>query len=157
MGPVEGAMAVDIVKVESEKMLSGMVDAACELGAMVSGGAVDPDVMRANLAMMIASDAYEIYAATVGDRVLGLVAVHYYDSVTEPRLCARISEMVIRADMQGSGVSRDLVNAAAMAARVHGAGSLEVAADSDDDARVEFLHGLGFGDWQILFKMDLGG
>lgn len=147
---------MDIVKVESEKLLEAMVDVSCELGAMVAGGPADPEAMRRNLAMMISEAAYEVFAARVGERVLGLVAVHYYEGMTGQRPAARISELVIRADAHGGGVARDLVTAAAMAARVRGAGTLEIAAESDDDSAVELYHGLGFSDWRILFRMDLG-
>lgn len=146
---------VDIVKVEDEKLLDGMVELAGELGAVSGGAAADPESMRANLSAMIAADAYDIFAAVDSGKVMAFVAVHYYREATGRAEYARIGELAARAELRGGDLARDLVRAAAMAARVRGCERVGVAAVHDDDSALEFYHAIGFDRWRVLLEMDL--
>lgn len=85
----------------------------------------------------------------------GLVALHWYPTLGEPRPTAQVTTLLVEAEHRRRGLGRLLVKAAAQAARTAGCGQLEILASAQADGLQAFCQATGFAEAGARFLRSL--
>lgn len=108
-----------------------------------AGHAVAAPALAERLAAMREGAGAVLIAAQWGPPS-GLVVLHWYATLEEPRPTAQITTLLVDAEERRRGIGRLLLKAAAQAARVAGCGSLELLAAPDAVSLRAFCRATGF-------------
>jgi GNAT superfamily N-acetyltransferase len=92
----------------------------------------------------VAAAPGRVLVAENGDEVLGVASVTRLTLLHRPEPGALLSALVVRADHQGQGVGRALVEAAGRQAAAWGCATLELTSRDDRQVAHRFYAGLGF-------------
>ena len=84
------------------------------------------DDVRCNLALLLERTSDPVLVASEGDRLLGMIALHWTPMLHLREMLARITALVVREDARGRGVGRRLVDTAAALARSAGCDQIEL-------------------------------
>lgn len=85
----------------------------------------------------------------------GLVVLHWYRTLEDPRPTAQITTLLVGMEDRRRGIGRLLLKAAAQAARTAGCGGLEVVAPADAASLHAFCRATGFSEAGPRFSRSL--
>ncbi|WP_372624739.1 GNAT family N-acetyltransferase [Falsiroseomonas sp.] len=85
----------------------------------------------------------------------GLVVLHWYRTLDDPRPTAQITTLLVGPDERRRGIGRLLLKAAAQAARTAGCGKLELLAPADVPSLHDFCRATGFDQSGLRFLRSL--
>lgn len=138
-----------------------MTDAAA-LAELLTGLGYPHDQNDAEARLRVyASDPHGIVLVAVRDgAVVGFAAVHALPYIQRPGYLARVTGLAVSPRRRGSGIGRQLLDAAAEWARSRGAHEVEITSSRSRTAAHAFYRHLGYEDVcdrSARFKRDLGG
>ncbi|MBR0647397.1 GNAT family N-acetyltransferase [Plastoroseomonas hellenica] len=110
-----------------------------------AGQATDVPAMAERLAAMRQEAGAVLIAAQWGPPS-GLVVLHWYPTLDDPRPTAQITTLLVDAEERRRGIGRLLLKAAAQAARAAGCGRLELLAALEETSLRAFCHATGFAE-----------
>jgi GNAT superfamily N-acetyltransferase len=111
------------------------------------GYPVAPDALVPRFERLIADTSTRLFvAATDDDRVVGLAALHIMQVIQRDELSARLTALVVRADMRGRGIARLLLRTVEQAASDAGCDRLNVNSGEHRTEAHEVYRRLGFSD-----------
>jgi ribosomal protein S18 acetylase RimI-like enzyme len=102
------------------------------------------DDVRSKLALLSEGTSDPILVAVDGERLLGVIALHWAPMLHLAAKLARITALVVRADTRGIGVGRRLVDAGAALARNAGCSQLELTTAVRRADAQAFYRAIGF-------------
>jgi predicted N-acetyltransferase YhbS len=126
------------------------------------------------LVTLLAEAGYALDARAVADRLVsvreapgvaliaaqwgppsGLIMLHWYPTLAEPRPTAQITTLLVGVEDQRRGIGRLLLKAGAQAARAAGCGGLEMVAPVDAESLHAFCRAAGFDHVGLRFVRSL--
>ena len=113
------------------------------------------DDVRSNLALLSGRTSDPVLVAVEGDRLLGVIALHWTPMLHLAAPLARITVLVVREDTRGTGVGRRLVDAAAALARNAGCGHLELTTGLRRTDAEAFYRAIGFTESSVRLVREL--
>ena len=102
------------------------------------------DDVRSNLALLSERISDPVLIAVEDERLLGVIALHWTPMLHLAAPLARITALVVRDDVRGTGVGRRLVDAGAALAKHAGCGQLELTAALRRTDAHSFYRAMGF-------------
>ena len=102
------------------------------------------DDVRGNLALLSERTSDPVLVAVEGERLLGLIALHWTPMLHLAAPLARITALIVRDDARGTGVGRQLVDAGAALARNAGCDQLELTTALHRTDAQAFYRSMGF-------------
>ncbi|MDH5297935.1 MAG: GNAT family N-acetyltransferase [Desulfobulbaceae bacterium] len=115
------------------------------LFAMETDFAVDEARQRRGLAMLLASSQAVVLVAEAEGRVVGMCSGQLTISTAEGGPALLVEDMVVHAQWRGGGIGRQLLEEIGSWAVRHGATRLQLLADRDNRAGLDFYQSIG---WQ---------
>ena len=106
---------------------------------------IDQERQRRGLLMLLASPGARLLAAQAEGRVVGMVSGQLVVSTSEGALSLWAEDLVVEPAWRGQGVGRGLMTSLAAWARERGATRLQLLADRENQAGVQFHQQLGYG------------
>lgn len=110
-----------------------------------AGQAVEAHAMAERLVAMRQEAGAVLIAAQWGPPS-GLVVLHWYSTLEDPRPTAQITTLLVAVEERRRGIGRLLLKAAAQAARVAGCGTLELLTASEETSLRAFCRATGFAE-----------
>ncbi|HEY41674.1 MAG TPA: GNAT family N-acetyltransferase [Dehalococcoidia bacterium] len=118
-------------------------------------GGIDVGIATENLAALLGDSNSHLLVARNGGEVVGFINFTVRRTALHAGLCGLIDELVVRANLRGSGVGRSLILAAADICRRLGCGELEVSTEKTNAAARRFYRQCGFDEDAVLLEMEL--
>jgi GNAT superfamily N-acetyltransferase len=144
-----------LLRLALEKDLSDLM----ELYSLLDGegeGPQDLEVFRENFIHLQAAPKYFIFVAEAEDRVVGTFELLIMENLAHHGLpSAIVEDMVVRADFQGKGIGRAMMQHAMQFARQRGCYKLMLSSNRKRVDAHHFYESLGFQQHGISFQMDL--
>jgi aminoglycoside 6'-N-acetyltransferase I len=110
---------------------------------LAAGHRISPQISAERLEGLRQLPGAALIAAEWGPPI-GLVMLHWYRTLDADQPTAQITALLVAPAERRRGIGRLLVKTAAQTARVAGCGALELLADPDDRALLEFCSASGF-------------
>jgi len=140
----------------TESDLPAIVDLLSELvDGVDSREGLDTAVAAENLSALLHSPDSYLLAARDESGIVGFVSFTIRRTALHDGMSGLIDEMVVRRSSRGSGVGRELVQAAAETCRHQGCVELEVSTEKTNRAARRFYRQCGFGEDAVLLEMQL--
>lgn len=129
---------------------------AKELAALINdlGHPIDTKTVRRNL-VSLAKSRERPLVATLGKKLVGLAGIHQTPTVHRPAPVGRITILVVRAEAQGQGLGRMLVEEAERRLRKAGCRIIEVTSNDRRGAAHAFYRHMGYERTSIRFMKEL--
>lgn len=108
------------------------------------GYPVTPDLVPERLSRLAGDSRTAVLVAELGAEVVGLATVHLFDAVHADQPVALLTALVVTASARGSGVGRQLVEAAESFAREAGCGRIMVTTAEHRSGAHAFYQRLGW-------------
>jgi GNAT superfamily N-acetyltransferase len=144
------------IDVAAESDLDAIVSLLRELADTVKDQrGIDVEVAAENLVALLGDSNSRLLVARNGGEVVGFINFTVRRTALHAGLCGLIDEIVVRANLRGSGVGRSLVMAAADTCRRLGCGELEVSTEKANAAARRFYRQCGFDEDAVLLEMEL--
>jgi len=124
-------------------------------GVVENRQGLDMQVTVENLAVLLnESGSYLLVARSAGE-VVGFINFMVHRTALHTGLSGLIDELVVQKGLQGSGVGRSLITAAADTCRQLGCVELEVGTEKTNAAARRFYRQCGFDEDAVLLEMAL--
>ena len=111
--------------------------------------------VRRKLGLLSERTSDPVLVAVEGERLLGVIALHWTPMLHLAAPLARITALVVRDDTRGTGVGRRLVDAGAALARNAGCGQLELTTALRRTDAQTFYRAIGFTESSVKLVREL--
>ncbi|MEW6501545.1 MAG: GNAT family N-acetyltransferase [Thermodesulfobacteriota bacterium] len=130
--------------------LDGLTALLQILFAIEADFACDEARQRRGLAMLLASDTACVLVAEAEGRVVGMVTGQLTISTAEGGFALLVEDVVVADGWRGQGIGRELLAALAGWAGTQGIGRLQLLADRNNGAALEFYRKLGWHSTELI-------
>ncbi|MFA7347817.1 MAG: GNAT family N-acetyltransferase [Desulfurivibrionaceae bacterium] len=130
--------------------LDGLVDLLRMLFAIEADFAFDAALQRRGLAMLLAHEGAVILVAEAAGRVVGMCSGQLTISTAEGGFSLLVEDVVVAEAWQGKGVGRALLAALEQWAADRKIGRLQLLADRNNAAALEFYRRLGWQGTELI-------
>ena len=130
--------------------LDGLVDLLRMLFAIEADFVFDAALQRRGLAMLLAHEAAVVLVAEAAGRVVGMCSGQMTISTAEGGFSLLVEDVVVAQSWQGKGVGRALLTALEQWGASRKIGRLQLLADRNNGAALEFYRKLGWQPTELI-------
>ena len=143
-------MAPALIRSARPADLEALVDLLRILFAIEADFAFDPARQRRGLAMLLAHEGAVVLVAETAGRVVGMCSGQLTISTAEGGFALLVEDMVVAEAWQGRGLGRELLTALEQWAEARKIGRLQLLADRNNTAALEFYGKLGWQPTELI-------
>ncbi len=115
-------------------------------------GDIPPSQVEDNLSQILDNPAYLILLAEEEGNIVGLINVHFRNTLFHPGPSALIDELVVDTRFRGRGIGTALIESAIEEAKRRGCVEIEISTESDNTSAIEFYKKRGFTHSAVLLE-----
>lgn len=143
-------MANAVIRPAGPEDLDGLVDLLGILFGIEADFACDAARQRRGLAMLLAHEAAVLLVAEAAGQVIGMCSGQLTISTAEGGFALLVEDVVVAGPWQGKGVGRELLAALEQWGASRKIGRLQLLADRNNAAALEFYRKLGWQSTELI-------
>ena len=136
------------IRTANSRDVGALVHLLGQLFAIESDFDPNGERQERGLQRLLESDAI-VLVAEVDHAVIGMVTAQFVISTAEGAMSAWLEDMVVDADWRGRGIGQQLLAAVCQAAVRRGCTRVQLVADRDNEAALEFYRHQGFSETRL--------